>query len=129
VSEDGVVTRQVLNLTRGAKLSAVAGLLLLIVAGFLFVVPLEKPTASGQPFRCGTAFSPASGDFAHSVCSGQVKKFRLATGAFTLGALVVALGAGSVFGVERRVERRVVGEPSHSQRAGGTVEARADDSS
>ena len=129
MSDDGVVTRQVLNLTKGAKLSAVAGLLLLIVAGFFFVVPLEKPTASGQPFRCGTAFSPASGDFAHSVCAGQVKKFRLATGAFTLAALVVALGAGSVFGVERRVERRAVTGPSNAQRADGTVDARADDSS
>jgi hypothetical protein len=103
-----------MSLTRGAKLSAVAGLLLLIVAGFLLIVPLEKPTASGQPFRCGTALHPAAGDFAGSICGGQVKKFRLGTGAFTLAALVVAFGAGSVFGVERRVEHRTVGRAEES---------------
>jgi hypothetical protein len=98
----------VIRLTIGAKLAGVVGLLLLIVAAYLLLVPLEKPTTSGQPFRCGTAADPADGEFAHGVCQAQVRKYRLAALAFAAGSLVVAFGAGSAFGLDRRREKRSI---------------------
>ena len=61
--ESRTVTREVVSLSRGARLGAVLGVLLALVAVFLLFVPLEKPTTTGQPFRCGTAVNPETGDF------------------------------------------------------------------
>lgn len=108
MAEGRVVTRQVVSLSRGAKFSAIAGVLLLVAAAYLLVVPLEKPSRSGQPFKCGSAANPADGDFAWGICEGQVTRFRLASGALVVAALIVGVGIGSVFGVDRRIERRLV---------------------
>jgi hypothetical protein len=85
-------------------LSALVGVLLLIVAGFLLLVPLEKPSNTGAPFRCGTALDPANGQFAETVCGGLNQKFRLAAGSFGLAAIVVGVGGALVFGSVRRRE-------------------------
>lgn len=95
------MNRKVTRLTIGAKLAGVVGVLLLIVAAYLLLVPLEKPTTSGQPFQCGTAVDPANGEFAHGVCQAQVRKYQLAASAFTAAGLVIAFGAGAAFGVDR----------------------------
>jgi hypothetical protein len=105
--EQGQVTREVVSLSRGSKLAVLAGLLLLIVAGFLLLVPLEKPTNTGAPFGCGTALNPSNGQFPEAVCGGLNRKFQLGAASFGLAALVVGGGGALVFGTVRRKERLV----------------------
>ena len=97
-----------MSLSRGARLGAVLGVLLALVAVFLLFVPLEKPTTTGQPFRCGTAVNPQTGDFPDAVCAGIATRYRLEAGLFGLAAVTVSAGALWAFGTVRRREVREV---------------------
>ncbi|HTY73694.1 MAG TPA: hypothetical protein VMI11_14945 [Actinomycetes bacterium] len=105
MSTSEVETRTVTTLSRGARGSVVVALLLLLAAGFVLVVPIERPTLSGAPFRCGTAAQPAAGSFAASVCSGLVRQRQLQAAGLGLAALVVVAGGLWTFGTTRRTER------------------------
>ncbi|MEO7981559.1 MAG: hypothetical protein ABI807_11820 [Sporichthyaceae bacterium] len=106
--ESRTVTREVVSLSRGARIGAVVGVLLVLLAVFLLFVPLEKSSTSGQPFRCGTAVSPEGGDFAKAVCAGIATKYRLEAGGVALAAVTVAAGALWTFGDVRRREVREI---------------------
>jgi hypothetical protein len=100
------VTREVVGLSRGARIGVLLALLLVVAALFFLFVPLEKASSTGQPFRCGTAASPEHGDFPDAVCGGLSSRFRLGAGALGVAALVVGAGGIWAFGTVRRVERR-----------------------
>ena len=113
-----VETRVVTSLSTGARAAIVGAGLLLLAAVFFLVAPIEQPTQAGPPFRCGTAVAPLEGDFAGSICAGQVRRQQLL--AATLGAAAVVLAGGGVwaFGVRRRTQRHVLHEdelfPAHA---------------
>jgi hypothetical protein len=100
------VTREVVGLSKGARIAVLVALLLLVAALFFLFVPLEKGSSTGQPFRCGTAASPEHGDFPDAVCGGLSTRFRLGAGALGVAAVVVGAGGVWAFGTVRRVERR-----------------------
>ena len=91
-----VETRVVTSLSTGARASIVGALLLLLAALFFLISPIEQPTQAGPPFRCGTALAPAEGEFAASICAGQVRKQQLLAGTLGTAAVVLAAGAGLV---------------------------------
>ncbi len=92
------------SITTGAKASVVAALVLLVAATFILLDPIEQPTTSGPPFRCGTAMDPAQGAFAASFCSGVVRGQQLLAAAFVVSALAVALGGIWAFGIRGRAQ-------------------------
>lgn len=101
------------DLSVGTRVCLLVAGLLVIAAGYLLVSPLERASASGPPFDCGTALAPAGGDFARSVCGDLNQRRQLQTGAVLLGALVLAGGGRVAFGPVRRRRRSEVGpEPA-----------------
>ena len=106
--ESRTVTREIVSLTRGARVGIVLSGLLAVLALFLLLVPLEKGSSTGQPFRCGTAADPATGDFPEAVCGELADRFRLGAAAMAVSAALVGVGAVWVFGTQRRVETRTV---------------------
>ncbi len=90
------------DLSVGTRVCLLVAGLFVIAAGYLLLAPLERASASGPPFDCGTALAPAGGDFARSVCGDLNSRRQLQTGAVLLGALVLAGGGRVAFGPVRR---------------------------
>jgi hypothetical protein len=82
----------------GTKVCLLVAGLFVIAAGYLLVLPLERVASQGPPFDCGTALSPAAGDFAHAVCGDLNQRQRLQGGALLLAAIALAGGGRLAFG-------------------------------
>jgi hypothetical protein len=114
------------DLSLGTRICLLVAGLLVIVAGYLLLSPLERLGTDGPPFDCGTALAPAAGDFARGVC-GDLNQRRLLQG-LTVLLVAIALGGGGrlAFGPPRRL-RRPDWEPppeSEPERPGGSEWAR-----
>ena len=94
----------------GTRVCLLVAGLLVIAAGYLLVSPLERASSQGPPFDCGTAASPAGGDFARAVCGDLNQRRQLQVVAVALAALTLAGGGRVAFGPLRR-RRRVDAEP------------------
>lgn len=93
-----------MSLSRGARACLLAAVLVLLVAAYRFLAPIDIPTREGPMFRCGTAASPPAEEFPRSVC-GRLATDRLMQAAFLAGgAVVLGLGGLVVFGAARRTE-------------------------
>ena len=82
----------------GTRICLLLAALALLMAVYLLVSPLERPTAQGPPFDCGTAAAPASGPFARAVCGDINLRRQLQSGAFGVAAIVLAGGGWLAFG-------------------------------
>jgi len=82
----------------GTRICLLLAALALLMGLYLLVSPLERPTAQGPPFDCGTAAAPASGDFARAVCGDINERRQLQAGAFGVAALVLGGGGWLAFG-------------------------------
>jgi hypothetical protein len=109
------------DLSVGTRICLLVAGLLVIAAGYLLLAPLERASASGPPFDCGTALAPAGGDFPRSICGDLNQRRQLQTGAVLLGALVLAGGGRVAFGPVRR-RRRHEAEPGESAAPGSGPE-------
>ena len=81
----------------GIGVSAVLGVLLLLLAVHELLVPIDIVTAQNGAFRCGSALSPPSGDFARSVCGRAADANLLAAVLFAGAAVAVAVGGYLTF--------------------------------
>ena len=93
------------DLSVGTRVCLLLAGLLVIAAGYLLVSPLERASAQGPPFDCGTALAPAGGDFARSICADLNQRRQLQAGAVLLGALLLGAGGWVAFGPVRRRRR------------------------
>jgi hypothetical protein len=98
--------RSVVVVSTGARICVLIALLMVVLAGYLFWSPLEKPTKQGIPFGCSTAASPPSDQFPKTVCGKLNERRRMQAGFLVLGAVVVGVGGVIAFGTARTVERR-----------------------
>jgi hypothetical protein len=97
--------RSVVVVSTGARICVLIALLMVMLAGYLFWSPLEKPTKEGIPFGCSTAASPPTDQFPKTVCGKLNERRRLQAGFVLLGAVVVGAGGVVAFGTARTVER------------------------
>jgi hypothetical protein len=89
----------------GTRVCLLVAGLLVIAAGYLLVMPLERVGSQGPPFDCGTALAPAAGDFARGVCGDLNQRQRLQGGAILLAAIALAGGGRLAFGPAWRRRR------------------------
>ena len=82
----------------GTRVCLLLAALAVLMGIYLLVSPLERPTAQGPPFDCGTAVAPASGDFARAVCGDINLRRQLQAGAFGVAAIVLGGGGWLAFG-------------------------------
>jgi hypothetical protein len=109
--ETRLVTRTVFVLNRGVRLCWLIAVLLLVLAGWRLVAPIEIQSSEGPMFSCGSAIHPPAGDFQRNVCGRLAEGRQLETG-FAAGAgLVLAIGGLLTFGLTRRTEEVAVDEP------------------
>ena len=80
------------------------GLLLVVVAAYLFWSPLEKPTKEGIPFGCSSAANSPSDPFQRKVCGKLNERRQMQAGGFLLAAVIVGVGGVLTFGPARTVE-------------------------
>jgi hypothetical protein len=99
---DAHLTRSGRDLSVGTRICLLVAGLLVVAAGYLLVSPLERASASGPPFDCGTALAPAAGDFARSVCGDLNQRRQLQGGAVLLAALALGAGGRVAFGPLRQ---------------------------
>src|SRR5690349_10203360 len=93
--------RTVLSLSLGARLALVVGLLLLVLAAYLFWGPIGHDVPNGFPANCGSAAKPPHDTLGKAVC-GSINEVRLAQSLAVLAAaVVVALGGLFAFGLTR----------------------------
>jgi hypothetical protein len=93
------------DLSVGTRVCLLVAGLLVIVAGYLLVTPLERVGSEGPPFDCGTALAPAGGDFARGVCGDLNQRRLLQGGTVLLLAIGLAGGGRLAFGPPRRRRR------------------------
>ncbi len=86
----------------GTRICFLLAALLLVLAGYLLLAPLERPSSQGPPFGCGTALHPPSDSFARAVCGGLNRQHAMQSGAVAAGAVVLAGGGLLAFGPIRR---------------------------
>ena len=80
------------------------GLLLVVVAAYLFWSPLEKPTKQGVPFGCLSAANSPRDPFQSKVCGKLNERRQMQAGGFLLAAVIVGVGGVLTFGSARTVE-------------------------
>jgi hypothetical protein len=93
----------------GTRICLLLAALAVVMAVYLLVSPLERPTSQGPPFHCGTALTSPSGGFADAVCGDINLRRQLQAGAFVVAAIVLAGGGWLAFGPAWR--RRAQGPP------------------
>lgn len=81
-----------------ARACILGALLLLVAAAYLLVEPLERPSADGPAFRCGSAVSPPRDAFAEDVCGQLTTRQRLQVASVGTAALVLGVGGVLAFG-------------------------------
>jgi hypothetical protein len=86
------------GLAVGTRVCLLLAALAVVMAVYLLVSPLERPTSQGPPFDCGTALTPPSSGFAEAVCGDLNLRRQLQGGAFGVAALVLAGGGLVAFG-------------------------------
>ena len=105
----------------GTRVCLLVAGLLVIAAGYLLLLPLERVASQGPPFDCGTALAPAAGDFARAVCGDLNQRQRLQGGAVLLAAIALAGGGRLAFGPAwRRRRTEDAGWPGGSPAYPGT---------
>src|SRR4051812_24610038 len=104
----------------GTRICLLLAALAVLMAIYLLISPLERPTSQGPPFDCGTALVPASGGFADAVCGDINLRRQLQSGAFGVAALV--LGGGGVLAFGPAWRRREHG-PTYDDSAGVPADA------
>jgi hypothetical protein len=97
-------SRRVLMVSTGARVCIMLGLLLVVVAAYLFWSPLEKPTKEGIPFGCSSAANSPSDPFQRKVCGKLNERRQMQAGGFLLAAVIVGVGGVLTFGSSRTVE-------------------------
>lgn len=73
------------------------GILLLLLAVHELLAPIDIVTAQGGAFRCGSALSPPSGDFARSVCGRAAEANLLTAVLYACAAVAVSVGGYLTF--------------------------------
>jgi hypothetical protein len=97
-------TRSILVVSTGARICILLGLLLLVVSGYLFWSPLEKPTKEGIPFGCSSAANPPTEQFPKTVCGKINQRRQMQAGSFLIAAIIVGAGGVLTFGSSRTEE-------------------------
>ena len=92
--------------------SAVLGVLLLLLATHELLAPIDIVTAQGGAFRCGSAVSPPSGAFARSVCGRAADEHLLTAVLYACAAVAVAVGGYLTFRTTPRLAERSSREPA-----------------
>jgi hypothetical protein len=97
--------RTVFMLTRGARVCLLTALLLLVLAAYRMVSPIDIQSPQGPMFACGSGLRPPADPFQKNVC-GRLSERRQLDAAFLAGgALIIAVGGLLIFGSSRREER------------------------
>ena len=94
--------REVLVLSRGARLGLLLASLLAVVAAVLWWLPLERLAPPAPPVPCGTAANPVTEPAAAQLCGAQAQRKRVEAAGFAAAALVLAGGSVLVSGADRR---------------------------
>ena len=91
------------SLATGSRVCVLLGLLLLVVAAYLYWAPIgAAPPQEGFPARCGTAADPPSESLGRAVC-GVANDVRRSQALTAVGGAVVLLVIGPLlFGVRQR---------------------------
>jgi hypothetical protein len=105
MSDQRPVGRTVFVLTRGARACLLVGLLLLVLAAYRMVAPIDIQSPQGPMFACGSGLRPPTDQFQKNVCGRLSEHRQLDAGFLAGGALIVAAGGLLVFGSSRREER------------------------
>ena len=105
MSDQRPVGRTVFVLTRGARACLLVGLLLLVLAAYRMVAPIDIQSPQGPMFACGSGLRPPTDQFQKNVCGRLSQHRQLDAGFLAGGALIVAVGGLLVFGSSRREER------------------------
>ena len=106
-ADQGPRGRTVTVLSLGSRLSIVVGLLLLVLAGYFFYVPIQFDTQAG-PFKCGSAARPPTDDFGKNTCAYRPMIMRYRALSVGLAAVIVIVGGVASFGaIRRREDERV----------------------
>lgn len=93
--------RRVWTLSMGARICAILGALLLLLAAYLFWGPLGRDVSGGFPADCGSAAKPPTDTLGKAVC-GSVNDERRTQSLTALGAAVIVTGGGLLaFGANR----------------------------
>jgi hypothetical protein len=115
MSDQRPLGRTVFVLSRGARACLLAALLLLVVAVFRLVAPIDIQTSQGPIFACGSGLRPPSEAFQKNVCGRLSQGRQVEAGFLAGGAVILALGGLLVFGSSRRDERaRLAAEDGES---------------
>jgi hypothetical protein len=111
MSDQPPAGRTVFVLTRGARACLLLGLLLLVLAAYRMVAPIDIQSPQGPMFACGSGLRPPTDQFQKNVCGRLSEHRQLEAGFLAGGALILAAGGLLVFGSFRREERgRAVAE-------------------
>lgn len=94
--------RDVLVLSRGARLGLLLAALLAVVAAVLWWLPVERLAPPAPPVPCGTAAAPVTAPAAVQLCGALAQRKRVEATGFAAAALVLAGGSVLVFGADRR---------------------------
>jgi hypothetical protein len=105
MSDQRPVGRTVFVLTRGARACLLLGLLVLVLAAYRMVAPIDIQSPQGPVFACGSGLRPPTDQFQKNVCGRLSERRQLDAGFLAGGAVIVAVGGLLVFGSSRREER------------------------
>ena len=105
MSDQRALGRTIFVLSRGARVCIVLGLLLLVIAVYKMVTPIDIQSPQGPMFACGSGLRPPSDQFQKNVCGRLPERQQVQAGFLAGGALILAAGGVLVFGSSRREER------------------------
>ncbi len=97
--------RTVFVLNRGARACLLLGVLLLLLAVYVLVTPIDAQSPQGPMFACGSGLRPPTDQFQKNICGRLAERQQVQAGFLAGGALIVAVGGVLVFGSSRREER------------------------
>ena len=105
MSDQRPIGRTVFVLTRGARVCLLIALLLLVLAAYRMVSPIDIQSPQGPMFACGSGLRPPADPFQKNVCGRLSERRQVDAGFLVGGALIVAVGGLLIFGSSRREER------------------------
>jgi hypothetical protein len=100
----GSTTREVLVLSRAARVALLLAALVAVAAGVVWWLPVERVTPPAPPVPCGTAARPVTAQPAADLCGALAQRDRVLAAGLLVAAAVLAVGGPLAFGTDRRTQ-------------------------
>jgi len=101
---EGPTTREVLVLSTASRVGLLLAALVLVAAGVVWWLPVERLVPPAPPVPCGSAASPVTAQPAAGICGALAQRDRVIAAGLLVAAAVLAVGSPLVFGADRRVQ-------------------------